>query len=897
LTNINNQVLRWPGGSGADVYFMSNPNSLANTKNFLSVATNTHAQVYFTVNYGTGTPEQAAAWVAFCNITNHCGFKYWEVGNESGGTWETDSNTTAPWQPHDPWTYAMRFKQYYTAMKAVDPTIKIGSSADVTEDGTANYNNHTAVNPVTGVTHNGWTPVMLYTMRTNGCICDFLIDHTYGPGDSDVGGLTYSPVWAVNASNLRMMLTDYLGGLGANVELNVTENGSGGNDRQLVSVVSGLFWCDSLGQLLQTEFNTRLWWDLRNGQSDYPTSDDSLYGWRKDAYSGNFFGDLGIVAGLGDTAVNRYPDYYCGKLLTHFAGGGDTVITATNDFQLLGTYAVQRINGSLTLLVVNKSCYTNLNAAINVVGFTPAASAVACSYGLQQDMAASLNAPDAAMDIATNNLSVAGTNFTAPFPPYTATVLQLVPAALPPMVSVTRVSPGASVYSGQNALLSASAAGPGPLAYQWQFGNGVNWTNLPGATSNSVVVNPQVTGTLFYQLTVANAYGATTNPPVSVAFNPLPAAPAGLWTVNFQVTNNLFQNIVSTGVGNYVGRGVLGNGTYWNILPDDYPYYNISALSLASVSDFQDDGVTSSGLAVNVATASGFSSLTSGLATRSDIGNLLDQYVQIYTGAGALQLSGLTNGTYNLALYGVDGTYADRGTTFVVHDSVNGNQTKSTLNTTPETALAQGNNFVLFTHVHVAGGTLTVDINPNPSAHGGGNTEADFNAVQIQLVSYDPPVAGFSGVPTNIFAGQTVVFTNTSTGDYTNFVWNFGDGDSLTIAAPLPVSHGYASAGNYTVSLTAAGPGGSSTATLTGYITAAASPTIAASWSASGSLVISGANAPAGVSYRILATTNLALPLADWMPVATNQFAPDGSYRQSYPAGTNPAVFFRLVSP
>jgi hypothetical protein len=103
-------------------------------------------------------------------------------------------HTVAPWQPHDPWTYAMRFKQYYTAMKAVDPTIKIGSSADVTEDGTANYTNHPVVNPVTGVTHNGWTPVMLHTMLTNGCICDFLIDHTYGPGNSDMGDLLYSPV-------------------------------------------------------------------------------------------------------------------------------------------------------------------------------------------------------------------------------------------------------------------------------------------------------------------------------------------------------------------------------------------------------------------------------------------------------------------------------------------------------------------------------------------------------------------------------------------------------------------------------------------------------------------------------------------------------------------------------
>ena len=68
-------------------------------------------------------------------------------------------------------------------MKAVDPTIKIGAVADTTEDGTSNYNNHAAVNPVTGVTHYGWTPVMLYTMRTNNpnALPDFLIEHNYAP--------------------------------------------------------------------------------------------------------------------------------------------------------------------------------------------------------------------------------------------------------------------------------------------------------------------------------------------------------------------------------------------------------------------------------------------------------------------------------------------------------------------------------------------------------------------------------------------------------------------------------------------------------------------------------------------------------------------------------------------
>ena len=81
-------------------------------------------------------PNEAAYGVRMFNITNHCNFKYWEVGNEVGGSWEWDWNTNAPYKAHDPWTYAMRFKDYYAQMKAADPTIKIGAVADITEDGT-----------------------------------------------------------------------------------------------------------------------------------------------------------------------------------------------------------------------------------------------------------------------------------------------------------------------------------------------------------------------------------------------------------------------------------------------------------------------------------------------------------------------------------------------------------------------------------------------------------------------------------------------------------------------------------------------------------------------------------------------------------------------------------------
>jgi hypothetical protein len=257
-----------------------------------------------------------------------------------------------------------------------------------------------------------------------------------------------------------------------------------------------------------------------------------------------------------------------------------------------------------------------------------------------------------------------------------------------------------------------------------------------------LLLNSFTVGTTYYRLQAANSAGSITSAPVQVTYNALPVTPAGLWTANYQITNNLLQGTIGVGIGNYVGRGLLGTGQYWNIIPDVVTSL-YTGINLAGVSDLADDGATHTGIYAKVNNASGGSSLAQSLPNPTDIGNLLDQYVQIYYSPGALQFTGVPDGTYNLALYGIDGSYGDRGVTFVVYDALNGNHTNSTLNGTINnpagTALAAGDNVALFTNVHVSGGTLTVDIDANPAAKGGANTEADFNAAQIQLVSYDTP--------------------------------------------------------------------------------------------------------------------------------------------------------------
>jgi len=74
----------------------------------------------------------------------------------------------------------------------------------------------------------------------------------------------------------------------------------------------------------------------------------------------------------------------------------------------------------------------------------------------------------------------------------------------------------------------------------------------------------------------------------------------------------------------------------------------------------------------------------------------------------------------------------------VVHDALNGDQTLGTVNASPIAPLNQAVNFVVFSNVHVSGGTLNVDVGPtSPVPSHNPNAEADINGAQLQLVSYD----------------------------------------------------------------------------------------------------------------------------------------------------------------
>ncbi len=393
LKNAEVRFMRYPGGSLSDEYHWKTNKSgtntwewFYNTDAFINVAKQTGVQAVITANYGTGTPEEAAEWVTYCNVTKAAGFRYWEIGNEIYGNWETDAQA----RPHDPYIYATRAQDYIAKMKAADSTIKIGVLVSSPNEDYATYTDHTVTNARTGAAQNGWNAVMLSRLKALGVTPDFVALHRYDgtPGqENDAALLQRAKTWPDEIAKLRQQLADYLGAAAATVEILVTENNSvySNTGKQTTSLVNALYLADSFCNVMQTEVKALNWWGLRNSQEFGNNNSSALYGWRQ-------YGDYGIVStattGGSSTSYDCYPTYYAFKLLSKFARGGDSIVSVSSDNTLLSAFGCRRTDGSLRLLVINKSPTATQTSTINISGFTPSATATTYTYCVPEDDAA-----------------------------------------------------------------------------------------------------------------------------------------------------------------------------------------------------------------------------------------------------------------------------------------------------------------------------------------------------------------------------------------------------------------------------------------------------------------------------------------------------------------------------
>lgn len=113
------------------------------------------------------------------------------------------------------------------------------------------------------------------------------------------------------------------------------------------------------------------------------------------------------------------------------------------------------------------------------------------------------------------------------------------------------------------------------------------------------------------------------------------------------------------------------------------------------------------------------------------------------------------------------------------------------------------------THTYPTAGAYTVTL--TVSGLGGLDTEVKDS----YITAYTQVEANFIGYPTDGTAPLTVVFTNTSSGDFSSSLWDFGDGSTSTLDNP---THIYEIVGVYTVTLGISGLGGTDEEVKIGYI-------------------------------------------------------------------------------
>lgn len=162
IKDLHPTIIRFPGGCFADCYHwqdgIGNPDDRParpnvhwggiedngfGTDEFIAMCREIGCEPMICVNFGSGTPEEAANWVEYCNGPVHSkygalrasngnpepyGVKYWDIGNEAFADWEIGHCNAVE--------YCERFEQFSQAMRKVDPEIKLiacggdGNSSD-----------------------------------------------------------------------------------------------------------------------------------------------------------------------------------------------------------------------------------------------------------------------------------------------------------------------------------------------------------------------------------------------------------------------------------------------------------------------------------------------------------------------------------------------------------------------------------------------------------------------------------------------------------------------------------------------------------------------------------------------------------------------------------------------
>jgi hypothetical protein len=352
-------LLRYPGGETSDLYDWKTNTVLPgygwegpenDFSEFMKVVGRAHAQALITVNYGSGSPQQAAAWVRQANRVDHDDVRYWEIGNEVygdgayGTSWEFDDHAQT-----GPVAYAENLIKFAQAMRAVDPSIEIG--ADLIAPGTW----------PDGIVLPGqkldWDRTVL---SLAGSVIDFVSIHWYPESAdqiSDAGLLAMPDQIGGAMSTLRQEIAEYAPDRNIGVMVTETDSVPTSPGPQTLSLVNGLFLAEDYAGWLAAGAESVDWWDVHNGVTPEVSAGDAPS-----------YGTYGLLSDgtcrkrlCEPAAESPFPTYRALLMVDRWARPEDAIVAAGSDGPSLSVFADQSPSGRESLMLVDRSPSTVYN--------------------------------------------------------------------------------------------------------------------------------------------------------------------------------------------------------------------------------------------------------------------------------------------------------------------------------------------------------------------------------------------------------------------------------------------------------------------------------------------------------------------------------------------------------
>jgi hypothetical protein len=422
-------LLKYPGGNDADHYIWNskeNSDSEMDTDEYLALCREVGAEPFITINFNE-SPQLAADWVRYCNITRGFNVKYWEVGDEQWGSWAKGHSS--------PEGYAKRYAEFVTAMKAVDPTIKVATNVALAGNA-----------PSLGGGSEGWTARVLRAVPEHIDMLTITFYPQQWGKENDAELLKSVDVYRKLFLQLKDEVKRVAGEKKAeeiiyiNVGYNSVNHSPG---PQTLQIVNALWVADMIGAMAEVGTDIACYWAVHNA---FPP--------RK--------GDYGYLSSEGSNTPNV--NYYVFPMFVrHF---GSTMVKARSSDKDVAVYAATA-GKKLSLFVINKNNVQEKNLTIALDKFTPQKNArvrILDSIRMNEELPM---------------VTVADKKFTYSVPPFSIIAMEFLSAdsIVPPVNLSYSAIPTASSYSIIGPHFSAPGAVDGKLYTRW---NSAAWTKSDG---------------------------------------------------------------------------------------------------------------------------------------------------------------------------------------------------------------------------------------------------------------------------------------------------------------------------------------------------------------------------------------------------------------------------------